>query len=121
MSFKAGDWVVRKAEWQCGNWRQGSTAHRVDAVSPSGNSLTLRGYGLPYAWGAEFFNLAAEPNTDADLAMALQLADLLGQDYAQVTFNSHDLCVMARGDWHAPEADWLREQVMQELLNRGAR
>lgn len=60
-------------------------------------------------------------HTDADLAMALQLADLLGQDYAQATFNSHDLCVMARGDWHVPEAEWLRDQVEQELLNRGAR
>ena len=121
MSFKVGDWVVRKVEQQCGFWTRGAKPQRVVEVSPSGHCLTLSGDGAGVTWDADFFNLVSKSHSDADLAMALQLADLLGQDYAQATFNSHDLCVMAREDWRVPEAEWLRDQVERELLNRGAR
>ena len=120
MSFKVGDWVVRKAEWPC---FLGDMPLQVSEMSITGHLLGFaqETNDVP-GWDADKFELVVNtPHSDADLAMALQLADLLGQDYAQATFNSHDLCVMAREDWRVPEAEWLRDQVERELLNRGAR
>ena len=121
MSFKVGDWVVRKVEQQCGFWTRGAKPQRVVEVSPSGHSLTLSGDGAGVTWDADFFNLVSKSHSDADLAMALQLAKLVERDYVRAAVNTHGVCVVTAFDWNNPDADWLREQVMQELLNRGAR
>lgn len=105
MSFKVGDWVVRKAWAQDDYWPFGDRPVRINWLSWDG--LELRVNGDSDGWLAELFDLYSECHTDADLAMALQLADLCSE--------SLPFGIQSRA------ALWLRDQVGQELLNRGAR
>lgn len=119
MSFRLGDWVVRKASKRNGWWPYGAAPVLVSMTSIDGNWLWLADDDTRLAWQSSGFNLIRLHYSDADLAMALQLADLIQRDYTSGLFNSHDLCVMARADCHDPEATWLRAQVALELLKRG--
>lgn len=110
-TFHVGDWVRRIPSERCSSSpvpALNGACVLVEEVRDHYLGFNEQDGG--YGWIPDYYDLVDTPHTDADLAMALELAELmptLGGDCGQ---NDCASCV----------AHWLRDCVKQELLSRGA-
>jgi hypothetical protein len=118
MTFSVGDWVRRKPEHRGNYWMAGDQVFQV----------SLEKHGIVYlddatnsSWDAYKFELVDVPMDRYALGMALQLAKLMDKlgrrgDEDDLSLDAHgELCPNA---CHQCTADWLRDQVMRELLSQ---